>query len=65
MHIENTTVNKDIDRLVTEAVRVVTNSDKREVIALVGKPYSGKTTILRAIANHERSTSKKLSIIHI
>ena len=59
MRIENTIVNKDMDRLVTEAVRVVTNSGRREVIALVGKPYSGKTTILRAIADHERRTAKR------
>ena len=59
MRIENTIVNKDMDRLVTEAIRVVTNSGRREVIALVGKPYSGKTTILRAIADHERRTSKR------
>ena len=59
MRIENTIANKDMDRLVTEAVRVVTNSGKREVIALVGKPYSGKTTILRAIADHERRMFKR------
>ena len=51
-------------RLITEAMNMITKLDHRKkVVVLVGEPYSGKTTVLRAIVEQEKKKYERRVVL--